>query len=249
MNEPEILWLAVLVGAAFLAGLVDSIAGGGGLITVPALLVAGLSPIETLATNKSQAVFGSSTAALSYARAGLVDARRSLPWALASGAAAAGGAVVADALPDDTLDVAIPVALVAIAVFFAVRRDLDDADRAARWSRRALGLSVIPLIGFYDGVFGPGTGSFFMVALVTLGGMGVLRATGHTKLLNFASNAGALVVFAFGGSIVWAAGIPMGLAQVAGAATGSRLAIRRGVGLIRPLLVVVCAAVAVRQLL
>lgn len=249
MTDVDTVWIVVLVAAAFLAGLVDSIAGGGGLITVPLMLVAGLSPIETLATNKSQAVFGSATASVSYLRAGLVTEPRIGRWAIASGAAAAVGAVVAGSMPDRFLEVLVPVALIAIAVFFAFGRDLDDSDRDERCSARTIGLTVVPLIGFYDGVFGPGTGSFFMIALVTLASMGVLRATAHTKVLNFASNVGALAVFAVHGSILWSIGIPMGLAQVAGASVGSHLAIRRGVGLIRPLLVVVCIALALRQLL
>ena len=137
----------------------------------------------------------------------------------------------------------------AIGIFFAVRRDLSDEDRVARWAPGLLGVTVVPAIGFYDGVFGPGTGSFFMIALVGLAGLGVLRATAHTKVLNFASNAGALFVFAFTGEVLWGLGIAMGLAQVVGASIGSRLAIRRGVGLIRPLLVAACIAVALRELL
>lgn len=249
MGDLEATTFALLVAAAVVAGLVDSIAGGGGLITVPAFVLAGLTPLETLSTNKAQSVFGSGTASGTYARAGLIDRERVVPWALASGGASAVGALVASSLPDDALEVFIPVALVVIAVFFAVRRDLGDEDRAARWTPFLLGVSLIPAIGFYDGVFGPGTGSFFMIALVGLGGLGVLRATAHTKVLNFASNAGALLVFSFTGEVLWGLGVAMGLAQVVGASIGSRLAIRRGVGLIRPVLVAACIAVALRELL
>lgn len=248
MGDLETTTVVLLVLAALVGGLIDSIAGGGGLIVVPSLVLAGLTPLETLSTNKAQAVFGTGTSSTTYARAGLVDRRRVVPWALASGGASAVGALVASSLPEDALEVFIPVALVVIAVFFAVRRDLGDEDRAARWSPVLLGVSLIPAIGFYDGVFGPGTGSFFMIALVGLAGLGVLRATAHTKVLNFASNVGALLVFAFTGEVLWALGIAMGVGQVLGASIGSRLAIRRGVGLIRPLLVAACIAVALREL-
>jgi len=241
------VWVVVaLVAAAFLAGLVDSIAGGGGLITVPALLLAGVAPIDALGTNKLQAVFGSGSATVAYGRAGHVDFRAMLPLASVSAAGSAVGAVVANIIPGDALDVMIPVALVFVALYFLVRPDPGNAERPRRISPAAFAIGIVPVIGFYDGVFGPGTGSFFMVAYVGLAGYGILRATAHTKVLNFASNVGALIVFAVSGSMIAGLGLAMGIAQILGASTGSRLAMRHGSRIIRPLLVVTCVAMAIR---
>ncbi len=243
------LWVVVaLVAAAFLAGLIDSIAGGGGLVTLPALLLAGLAPLDALGTNKVQAVFGSGSATIAYGRAGQVDLRAMVPWAAVSAAGSAVGAVVANVVPGDTLEVMIPIALVAVAIYFLVHPDIGEEERARRISPAVFAATVVPIIGFYDGIFGPGTGSFFMIAYVGLAGYGILRATAHTKVLNFASNFGALVVFAVSGSMLWGLGLLMGAAQIAGATTGSRVALRHGGRVIRPLLVVTCLAMAARLL-
>jgi uncharacterized membrane protein YfcA len=235
-----------LVLAAFLAGFVDSIAGGGGLITVPALLLAGASPVETLATNKLQGTFGAGTAALSYARAGQVDLRGQAGMALVSGLAGGAGAMVAHLIPAEVLRVLMPVILVAVALFFALKPGISDQDRAERMAPAVFTFTAVPLIAAYDGFFGPGTGSFFMLGFVLLAGYGVLKATAHTKLLNFASNLGALAVFAFSGATWWAVGMAMALAQIAGAALGARLALRIGARLIKPLLVITSTAMAAR---
>lgn len=249
------MWLEVslhlallLILAAFVAGFVDSIAGGGGLITVPALLLAGASPIETLATNKLQGSFGSGTAMVTYARAGHIKLREQALMAAVSALAAAGGALVAHLMPADLLRIIMPAVLIAVAIYFAVKPGLSDADRAQRLSPALFSFTFVPLIAAYDGFFGPGTGSFFMLGFVLLAGFGLLRATAHTKTLNFASNIGSLAVFAFSGATWWAVGLAMGLAQMAGASIGARLAMRIGAGLIKPLLVATSTAMAARLL-
>ena len=123
---------------------------------------------------------------------------------------------------------------------------MGDIDRARRLSPFLFGLIIVPLIGFYDGVFGPGAGSFFMLAFVALAGYGLLKATAHTKLLNFASNLGGFAVFALVGVISWKIGLMMGLAQFAGAQVGSRLAMKNGARIIKPLLVITCVALAAK---
>lgn len=239
---------ALLIIAAFIAGLVDAIAGGGGLITVPALLLAGASPLQALATNKLQGTFGAATAALTYARAGQVRLQDQLAMAAVSAVAGAGGALVAHAVPADVLRLIMPVVLIAIALFFALKSGLTDAARTQRLTPALFTLTAVPLIAAYDGFFGPGTGSFFMMAFVMLAGFGVLKATAHTKMLNFASNLGSLLVFATTGATWWAVGLGMGVAQVAGAAIGARLAVRVGARVIKPLLVVTTTAMALRLL-
>ena len=236
----------LLVLAAFLAGFIDAIAGGGGLITVPALLLAGLSPVEALATNKLQGLFGAGTAAIGYARKGHVDLVSQWQSALVAFGASALGALVITHLPADFIRPLLPFLLIAIALYFAFKPGLDDLDRVRRLSPFAFAAMIVPLIAFYDGFFGPGTGSFFMLAFVTLAGHGILKATAHTKLLNFASNVGGFAIFAVTGAVIWPLGLAMGLAQIAGAFVGARLAMKNGARLIKPLLVVTCVALALR---
>lgn len=248
MFEVTLQLAVILILAAFVAGFVDSIAGGGGLITLPVLLLAGADPIQALATNKVQGSFGAATAALTYARAGHVNLRRQLPAAGVAFAAGVAGALLATILPTAFLRQLLPVVLIAIALFFALKTGLTDADRTARLSPLAFTAGIVPLIGGYDGLVGPGAGAFYMIGFVLLAGYGVLRATAHTKLLNFASNLGGLIAFAATGAPWWVIGIAMGLAQVAGAMLGARLAMRIGARLIRPLLVVTSGLLALRLL-
>jgi uncharacterized protein len=240
---------ALLICAAFVAGFVDSIAGGGGLITVPVLLLAGATPLQALGTNKVQGSFGAATAALTYARAGHVNLRRQLPAAAVAFAAGVAGAMLATILPTAFLRSLLPVILIAIALFFAFKPGLTDADRTARLSPLGFTALIVPLIGTYDGLVGPGAGAFYMIGFVMLAGYGVLKATAHTKLLNFASNLGGLAAFAATGTPWWIIGLAMGAAQVAGAAVGARLAMRIGARLIKPLLVATSTLLALRLLL
>ena len=240
--------IAALVAAAVAAGFVDAIAGGGGLITVPVLMLAGLSPDQALATNKVQGSFGAATAAVSYARSGLVDLRAQLPTAALAFAAGVAGALLVTALPTQGLRVVLPVVLIGIALFFALKPGLTDLDRAARIAPGLFALTAVPAIGFYDGLIGPGAGAFYMLAFVSLAGFGILRATAHTKLLNLASNLGGLTAFAVTGHPLWLVGLSMGAGQMLGAWLGSRLALRIGAGVIKPLLVVTSTALALRLL-
>ncbi|TGN68395.1 hypothetical protein E4L95_01575 [Paracoccus liaowanqingii] len=236
----------LLIAAAFAAGFVDAIAGGGGLITLPVLMLAGLSPAQALATNKVQGVFGAGTAALSYAARGLVDLRSQWRSALIAAAAGAGGAVLVSAIPTEGLRLILPVILIGIALFFAFKPGLDDLDRTRRLTPAVFALTAVPFVAFYDGLIGPGAGAFYMIGFVTLAGYGVLKATAHTKLLNFASNLGGLGAFALVGQPLWILGIAMGAAQIAGAMLGARLASRIGARLIKPLLVVTSTVLACR---
>lgn len=239
----------LLVLAAFVAGFVDAIAGGGGLITIPALVLAGLPPVQALGTNKLQGIFATAAATASYAKAGYVDLRGQLPAFGFAFAGSALGAVLATIVPAQGFLVILPPLLVAIALYFALKPSLGDVDRAQRIGSFAFSVSIVPLIGFYDGVFGPGTGSFLMLAFVGLAGYGLLKATAHTKLLNFASNLAAFIVFVGAGAVVWKTGLAMGLAQFAGARLGAAFAMKKGARLIKPLLVVVCLTLAVRLLM
>lgn len=248
LTELAIEIIILLAVAAFLAGFIDAIAGGGGLITVPALMLAGFSPVESLGTNKLQGLFGTGSATLAYAAKGHVDLSSQWPMAALAFFGGIVGALTAALVPGDVLRIVLPVLLVAIALFFALKPDLDDVDRARRIAPFLFGLVVVPAIGFYDGIFGPGTGSFFMLAFIMLAGYGVLKATAHTKLLNFASNLGGFAAFAFAGVVFWQVGLMMGLMQFAGARVGAAMAMKNGARLIKPLLVVTCLLLAARLL-
>ncbi|WP_136652088.1 TSUP family transporter [Paracoccus aeridis] len=240
--------VAILAATAAAAGFIDSIAGGGGLITVSALMLAGLPPDQALATNKVQGSFGAGTAAIAYAQSGLVDLRQQWGTALIAFAAGAAGAALVTWLPTQALRVLLPVILLGIAAFFAFRKGLGDADRAQRMGPALFAATLVPAVGFYDGLIGPGAGAFYMLGFVTLAGFGILKATAHTKLLNFSSNLGGLAVFALTGNPLWLVGLVMIPGQIFGAMLGSRMAMRVGARVIKPLLVVTSTALALRLL-
>lgn len=234
--------------AAFIAGFIDSIAGGGGMISVPAMLLVGIPPLETLGTNKLQSLFGSSSASIAYARRGHVDLREQLPMVAMAAGGAALGAMLATFVPGSILKLVLPFFLIGIALYFALKPSVSDLDRAQRITPFLFTLTLVPLIGFYDGVFGPGTGSFFMLAFIALAGFGVLKATAHTKFLNFGSNVGGFVVFALYGVVHWKIGLLMGCGQFLGAQVGSRFAMKNGARIIKPLLVITSITLAIRLL-
>lgn len=248
MLEVSIELLSLLLVAAFAAGFVDSIAGGGGLITLPTLIIAGAPPVTALATNKVQGLFGAGMAAINYSRAGHVKLSEQIWPALVSFAAAVIGALLASHLPTDVIRLGLPVLLIGIALFFALKPGLNDIDRVRRISPTIFMVTFVPVIGFYDGLVGPGTGAFFMLGFVALAGFGVLKATAHTKLLNFASNVGGMLAFAFVAKPWWITGLLMGLAQMAGAWVGSKLAMRVGSRMIKPVLVIASTSLALKLL-
>ena len=240
--------LILLAIAAYGAGFIDSIAGGGGLITVPALILAGLPPVTALGTNKLQSLFGSGSATWAYASKGHVDLKSQAGSAILSAAGSALGAYAATLVSSEWLRAFLPVLMIAIALYFLFKPNISDEDRVQRMAPVLFAAAIVPAIGFYDGIFGPGTGSFFMLGFVTLAGYGLLKATAHTKLLNFASNIGAFIIFAMSGAIDWKIGIVMGAAQFAGARTGAHFAMKNGSRIIKPLLVTVCLALAAKLL-
>jgi len=248
MFEVSVEILMILIAAGFVAGFIDAIAGGGGLIALPAMLLAGVPPLTALATNKIQGFFGAATAALSYARGGHVDLSRQIGPAILSFVASIVGALLVSQLPTDLIRLILPVLLIGVALFFALQRGLNDQDREQRMTPFVFSAAMVPLIAGYDGLLGPGTGSFFMLAFVSLAGYGILKATAHTKLLNCASNAGAILAFAFVASPLWMTGLAMGVAQIFGARLGASLAQRIGARLIKPLLVCTTLAMAAKLL-
>lgn len=240
--------LALLCAVAALAGCIDAIGGGGGLLTVPALMLAGLDPVTAIATNKAQGAAGAVSSALAFARAKMVDWRAAAPVALAAGAASVLGALSVSHVDRRALEALAPVLLAVIALYFLLAPRLSDKDARARIGPALFAGAIAPLVGFYDGMFGPGAGSFYMIGFVSLLGYGVLRATAHTKIANASSNLGSLGLYAATGAVVWPVGIAMAIFAFFGAQVGARLAMRLGARLIRPLLVIVACAMALKLL-
>lgn len=241
--------LLILMAVAALAGLIDAIAGGGGLLSLPALLWAGVPPVQALATNKLQGSFGTLTASYRFIRSGDIELRPLRIPILLTFIGSAVGTLAVQALGSELLARIVPVLLIVFALYFLFSPRIGDRDANRRVGYGVFGLTVGLGVGFYDGFFGPGTGSFFALAFVLLLGYNLRRATAGTKILNFTSNIAALLFFAWGGHVLWTIGIAMGIAQMAGAWVGSNLVIRHGTRLIRPLLVIVSLAISVRLLL
>lgn len=240
--SPEVLLLLTLV--AMLAGFIDAIAGGGGLLTIPALLFAGVPPVQALATNKLQASFGSFSATRYFVRRGLVSPLRQKWAVLAAGTGAGLGAAAIQAFSTEWLLVIMPFALIAIALYMLLAGRLGQAETHARLTENTLNRSVIPSIGFYDGFFGPGTGTFFTLSFCQLRGMTLVQATAHAKLMNFTTNFASLLVFLLSGQIIWAVGLCMAFGQATGARLGASTALKQGAGFIRLMTVAVCIAIS-----
>lgn len=235
----------LLTVVAVLTGFIDAIAGGGGLIMMPTMLWAGLPPHFALGTNKIQSLAGTSTACRNFLRGGQIDWRANLPSVVVVFLGAAAGSIVVQLIQPASLQLIVPILLLAAAAYVIFSPRMTDEDAHQRLTQSGYA-PVAGSIGFYDGFFGPGTGSFFVTSLVGLRGMGLTRATGTTKLLNATSNLGSLIVFAAGGKVIWLLGLCMAMGAMLGGWLGSHFAMRHGARLIRPLLIVTSLALTGR---
>jgi uncharacterized membrane protein YfcA len=239
--------VAILTAVAFVAGTVDAIAGGGGVLTMPALLWAGLPPKVALGTNKGQSVFGSGSAMLRFGRAGLLDrprARRTFPVGVI--ASAAGALVVAFVVPSDALKPVILSLLVAVALFLLLRPATLEPKGAPPRHPHRVAVAIAAAIAAYDGFFGPGTGTFLILAFVLWLKDDAAQASADAKVVNFASNLGSLVVFARCGWVRWEISLPMAAAQFAGGTFGAHLTVRGGAAVVRRVTPFVVVAVAAK---
>lgn len=236
----------ILFFVAFLASLIDSIAGGGGLLTTPAMLLVGINPLNTLATNKFQSCFGTFTSTYNYYRNGLLtEPKKNIYFAL-SFIGSMIGTLLVSRISNELLERVIPVLLILAAIFFILNR---GPSKASSNQKLLIVFNLFVLaIGFYDGFFGPGTGSFFVLAFVIIKGVSIMESTAITKLLNFASNFAAFIIFSIQGYVLWELGLIMAVAQIGGANIGSRFAISNGEKVVRPVLVVVSILLSIRIL-
>ena len=240
------LAIALLAATALFAGIVDAIAGGGGLITLPALLTAGVPTPLAFGTNKGQSVWGSGAALVAFWRAGRVDRRLAL---FAFPLAFVGSAIGAHAvlgIDKDALKPLVIAMLIGAAVLLLIKKPSRDADLPPTRRSFAIALVLAFVIGAYDGFFGPGTGTFLIVGFVALCGRSMTRATADAKVVNFASNLAALATFAQAGSVIWKISLAMAVGQLAGGVIGARLAIRGGTRLIRALVLLVSGALVLK---
>jgi uncharacterized membrane protein YfcA len=236
--------------ASFLAGLVDAIVGGGGLILVPALFATfpGAPPATLLGTNKSASVWGTAIAALQYGR------RVQITWGVMAPAAAAAllgafvGAWAVTQVDSRFLRQLLPFILLGVLLYTLARKKLGElhAPRHPPGRAVAIGCAIGGLIGVYDGFFGPGTGSFFIFLLVRFLGYDFLHASASAKLLNVATNVAALALFAAKGHVWWHLGLVMAVANVAGSLVGSRLALQRGAPFVRSVFIAVVGALILK---
>lgn len=244
----EFWQLALLFATGLVAGFVDSIAGGGGLIAVPVLMGLGLDPRLALGTNKLQATFGAASAAGHYARAGTVNLRDCGRGFALSVVGAAFGTLAVQQLDPSFLKRIIPVLLVVVAIYSLVHRRLGAEATSPRMSRAGFDLVFGLGLGFYDGFFGPGTGTFWTMAFMLALGFNMTRATGYTKVMNFGSNIASLAFFLLGGQVLFAAGLVMGAGQLLGARLGSKMVVRRGTEFIRPVFISVVLTLTLKLL-
>lgn len=242
--EP-LLWL-ILAGVAFLAGFIDAIAGGGGLLTIPALLSTGLPPHLVLGTNKLCATFGSATASLTFVRRRLFEPKRWRTGLLATLCGAALGALLAHQLPARWLNQVLPLIVFACGLYMLLAPTPQAKGSQESAPRRFWQVPQGLTLGFYDGVAGPGTGAFWTVSTLLLHRLDLLRASGVARTMNFVSNATALTVFALHGQVDWLLGIAMGVALMVGAFLGARTAIGGGAKLIRPIVILTVLALTLR---
>ena len=229
----------VLFLTAFFAGLVDAIAGGGGIITLPVMLSLGFPPHTALGTNKFQASFGSFTASYYYIRKDVVVLKSCIAGITFTLLGSALGTWLVTQVNSDVLKYIIPFLLTGIIIYSFIKQNLGEDDRQARMQVMVFYFIAGLTLGFYDGFFGPGVGSFWAMAFVVFLGYNLKKATGYTKVMNFTSNVVSLFIFILGGYVVFIAGIVMAVGQIAGSTIGAGLVIKRGVRFIRPVFITI----------
>ena len=240
--------IAMLFGVATVAGFIDAIAGGGGLLTIPALLSTGLPPAVALGTNKLQACGGSFSASLYFVRKKAVDLKQVALLILLTFIGAALGTIVVQNIDVNALKIGLPFLIFSIGIYFLFSPNIGDQDRKQHISYPLFGFTAGMGLGFYDGVFGPAVGSFYTLAFVLLLGFNLTKAVAHAKVLNFTSNLASLFFFILGGAVLWKIGFIMLIGQFIGATLGARMVVTKGKKLIRPMLVTISFIMVAKML-
>jgi uncharacterized membrane protein YfcA len=242
------LWIVLI--AAFGAGLIDAMVGGGGLVQLPALFgtYPDVPPAQLLGTNKFSAIFGTASAVGRFARQLAIPWRALLPLGLIAFCGSFSGAFAATYTPPAVFRPLVPFLLVAVLIYSLRTKTLGEAHTPLGFAGRhhSVAVACIGAVGFYDGFFGPGTGSFLMLIFVRLYRFDFLHAAAAARVLNVATNAAALLWFGSGGAVLWQLGAAMAVCNIAGALLGARLALRGGTRLVRKVFVAVVAVLIVR---
>ena len=240
--------LALLFVVAMVAGCIDAIAGGGGLIALPTMLMMGIPPAAALATNKLQGSGGTLIASAYFLRKQIVRLRDIKLTVFMTFLGAVFGVWLVLQLDSTILNAVIPFLLLAMGGYFALSPKLGATDQHHRLAHGPFAVAIAPLLGFYDGFFGPGAGMFMVLSLVSLRGYNLTKATAYTKLLNGTSNVSSLIYFLAFGEIYWRVGLVMLAGQVIGASIGARIVLAKGANLIRPVVASVCFLMALKLL-
>ncbi len=235
--------IVILISIAFFAGLVDSMAGGGGLITLPALLILGIPPHAALGTNKLQSSFGSFTASYNYAvRYRMIEKKFIFIGILFVAVGACIGALSTKFISQDNLKIIMVILLILLLLYLILKKDTDSLDKHQLISYPIFYILVGLALGAYDGFLGPGTGSFWTVAFISLLGFNLKKATAHTKIMNCTSNLASLAIFLYHGEVFIAAGLCMAIGQIGGAFLGSKLVYTINVKYVKLVLILSSAA-------
>lgn len=239
-----------VVVAGFVASFVDASAGGGGMISLPALLLAGISPLNALGTNKLAAVMGAFTSFVTFVRSGKMDISLMKKLFPLSFVGSAVGVLTVQQIPSEFLRPLIIVLLIAVVLYTILKKDWDKEAKPKQFTGKVLILSMLAafVMGFYDGFFGPGTGSILLFIFLMLG-YDFIGSTANTKALNFGSNLAAAIFFALSGMVDYQLGIFMGISMIAGAYCGAKFALTKGVAYVRPMFIVVTTLLIGKQLL
>jgi len=235
----------ILFIVALFAAAIDAVAGGGGLLVVPTMLLLGMNPLITLGTNKLQSCFGTATSSYNYFRNGLLNEKNIKLLVIISFVGSLIGTLLVSQLSNELLNNLIPILLIGAAIFLII-------NKGNKYNiSKSIAIAFFPLvllIGFYDGFFGPGTGTFFVITFLIIKNRNLMEATAATKVLNLSSNFASFLVFQYKGFVIWELALIMAIAQVTGAYIGSKLAINNGEKFVRPVIVFISIVLSIRIL-
>lgn len=248
LEQISIEMILFLMGSGFLAAFIDSVVGGGGMVSLPALLLIGMDPVLALGTNKLGATMGSFASTLSFLRSGIIEVKIVKYLFPLSMIGAILGVLLLQVLPPDILRPIVVVMLAVVTIYSIVRKEWGTVSTYTGMTTKMMAASMVValIFGAYDGFFGPGTGSFLLFAFLFLG-FDFVRAAGNAKSLNFASNIASLVAFMYFGNIDYTYGCIMGAAMIAGALCGTRVAITKGASYVKPLFILVSTLLVGKQ--
>ena len=238
------IYIILFIVALFAAG-IDAIAGGGGLLVVPTMLILGMNPLVTLGTNKLQSCFGTATSSYNYFKNGLLKENNIKLLAIISFVGSLIGTFLVSQLSNELLNNLIPILLIGAAIFLIINK--GNKFNISKSVVLAF-LPLVFLIGFYDGFFGPGTGTFFVMTFLIIKNRSIMQATAATKVLNLSSNFASFLVFQYKGFVIWELALIMAIAQITGAYIGSKLAIKNGEKFVRPVIVFISIVLSLRIL-